>query len=93
MIDWFLNLDEAAQTALASGAVSSLVIGIVAVLGFWITFNTSTAAMQKSLQLSSKMKVAEFRMKWIDEFRLDLAQLMKIRVETIAIENVKRQLV
>jgi hypothetical protein len=92
VIDWFLNLDKATQVALATSIVSSIVIGVIAVLGFWITYRTSTAAMQRSLRLSSKMKIAEFRMKWIDEFRVDLADLMKIQVETILIQQRENRL-
>jgi hypothetical protein len=39
--------------------------------------------MQESLRLSSRLKIAEFRMKWIDEYRNDLSHLSKIRTEMI----------
>jgi predicted RNA-binding protein Jag len=85
MIDWFLNLDKAAQAALASSVASAVVIGIVAVLGFWITFKTSIAANERiaavakqnnflQLQFSADSKIAEMRQKWIDDLREHLAE-------------------
>ena len=47
MIEWFLSLDKAAQASIASGIVSSVVVGMVAGLGFWLTFKTSTTANKK----------------------------------------------
>jgi hypothetical protein len=90
MIEWFLSLDKAAQAAIASGVASSIVVGLIAVLGFWITFKTSTAAMQKSLQLSSKIKIAEFRVDWIEGFRKDVAALYKIQYEIAFIKKKKQ---
>jgi hypothetical protein len=85
MIGWFLNLDKATQAALASSAVNAVVIGIVAVLGFWITFKTSIAANERiaavtkqnnflQLQFASNSKIAEMRQKWIDDLREHLAE-------------------
>jgi hypothetical protein len=85
MIGWFLNLDKATQAALASSAVNAVVIGIVAVLGFWITFRTSIAANERiaavtkqnnflQLQFASNSKIAEMRQKWIDDLREHLAE-------------------
>jgi hypothetical protein len=85
MINWFLNLDKATQAALASSVASAIVIGIVAVLGFWITFKTSIAANERiaavtkqnnflQLQFASNSKIAEMRQKWIDDLREHLAE-------------------
>ena len=77
---------------LALGIGSLIATAIIGGASFYFTHATSTAALQRSLQLSSRMKIAEFRMKWIDEFRLDLAQLMKFRVERISIQERERSL-
>jgi len=75
------------DVGLALGIASLIATAIIGGASFYLTYKTSTAALQKSLQLSSKMKIAEFRMKWIDEFRLDLAQLMKVNTEIIVIRR------
>jgi hypothetical protein len=59
VMDWFLSLDKSAQAALVGSVASSLVIGIVAVLGFWITYMTSTAANRKIADITKSAKVGE----------------------------------
>jgi hypothetical protein len=92
VIDWFLGLDKATQAALAISIASPLVIAVVAVLGFWITYRTSTAAnreianITKSAKLNelrhlSKLRAADYRMKWIAAFRREAASLLKVQYE------------
>jgi hypothetical protein len=89
VIDWFLSLDKAAQAALASSVASALVVGIIAVLGFWITYRTSTSANReviaatKTIQLeaiaiSAASKQAEFRQAWINSLRIAIARYLSI---------------
>jgi hypothetical protein len=91
-MDWFLSLDKSAQAALVGSVASSLVIGIVAVLGFWITYMTSTAANRKIADITksakvgelthlSKLRAADYRMKWIAAFRREAASLLKVQYE------------
>jgi hypothetical protein len=100
MITWFFGLDQAAQAGIASGIVTSFVIGVVAVLGFWITLRTSTAANREiaevtknakleELQHMSRIKIADYRVDWIEQFRRDVAALYKVQYEIASIKSKK----
>ena len=67
--------------------MSSLIIGLIAVLGFWITFRTSTAANREVIEatknvslegiaISAASKQAEFRQQWIENLRKAMAELL-----------------
>jgi F0F1-type ATP synthase membrane subunit b/b' len=96
MISWFLSLDKAAQAAIASGVVSSLVIGIIAGLGFWITFKTSTAANERivnvtrennfyEMKFRAEIRIAEMRQAWIEDLRQHLAQFAEEAFKSLII--------
>src|SRR4051812_30347976 len=98
-MEWFLALDKATQSAIAASALSGLLTAIVAVLGFWLTFKTSTAAnreiasITKSSKLDelkhlSRIKLADYRMEWIEALRQDSAALYKLQYE---ISSLKRR--
>lgn len=98
MISWFLSLDKAAQAALASGVVSSVVVGVIAVLGFWITFKTSTAANERiarvtsdnifyQMKFSAETRIAEMRQAWIDNLREHVAQFCEDTFKAIPFSN------
>ena len=100
MIEWFLSLDKAAQAALASGLASSFVIAIVAGLGFWLTFKTSTAANREIAKIteSSKLeeirhltavKLADYRIDWMEALRRDCASLYKTQYEISMLKKSK----
>jgi hypothetical protein len=89
MIDWFFALDKAAQAALASAVVGSIVVGAIAVLGFWLTFKTSTAANREiaeitksskteELNLERQIKVSEFKERRIQDFRDAIAEYVSL---------------
>jgi len=89
VIRWFLSLDKAAQAALASSVASAIVIGVIAVLGFWITYRTSISANRdviaatKTIQLeaiaiSAASKQAEFRQAWINSLRIAITRYLSM---------------
>jgi hypothetical protein len=102
VIEWFLSLDKATQAVLASAIVSALIIGAIAVLGFWITFKTSIAANERiaaitkqnnflQLQFAADSRIAEMRQKWIDDLRQHLAEFMAEAATELAFLRFREQ--
>lgn len=95
MFSWLKDLDAASQAAVISGVFllgSGIINAFIAFLGYWITLQTSTkanneiAAITKQLKLVeleniSKIKLAEARISWIEEFRSELAELYAAQYE------------
>ncbi|GEM_PF-2701076 len=92
---WFWSLKEPLQLALINilGLIGSgIVSAIIAYLGFRITLKTSTAANREiaeitksakfdELKRQSKLKLADYRMDWIESLRRDSAALYKVQFE------------
>ncbi|MGL4440727.1 MAG: hypothetical protein ACRCUE_15800 [Bosea sp. (in: a-proteobacteria)] len=66
-------MSEAIQAALyASGATA-----LLAILGYWITFKTSTHANLEAIKFAALSKKAEFRQHWINELRRSVSEFIK----------------
>jgi hypothetical protein len=100
MIEWFFALDRTTQIVIATSIASSFITAIIAVLGFWLTFKTSTAANKEianvtkgskldELKHLSRIKIADYRMEWIDALRNDSAKLYKIQYEISSLKRKK----
>jgi hypothetical protein len=66
-------VSEAFVGALVGGSVAA----VLACLGFWITYKTSTAAMQQAMLQNAAIKHADFITQWIKELRDDTALFVK----------------
>ncbi len=87
-MNWFFSLKESLQLALigAAGVVfSGIIAALVAWIGFWITFKTSTDANREiinatrdvkaeEIAISAAIKQAEFRQQWIENLRAAIAR-------------------
>jgi hypothetical protein len=69
--------------------IGGLVTSILAILGYWITFRTSTAANQEIANITKSTKteelkkqsnalIAQFRMRWVDTLRNDVARYVRL---------------
>jgi hypothetical protein len=67
-------VSEALWAALAGGLVAALLAG----LGFWITYKTSIATLDRTMKQNAAIKHAEFITIWIKELRDDTALYVKL---------------
>jgi hypothetical protein len=100
MTGWFFNLEPSNQALLISAAISAVVIGIVAFLGFWITFKTSTAANREIARVTqaakldelrhlTRLKLADYRMQWIEALRSEASNLYRVQYEITQLRRLR----
>ncbi len=97
MSEWFSSLDKAVQVAVISAAgvvFSGIIASLIAWLGFWITFRTSTAANREVINATKEIKAeeksiaaaskqAEFRQQWIENLRRAVAHYLTTVVSIV----------
>ena len=54
--------------------VTGLITAIVAILGFYLTYRTSTGAAERAARLQVAAKKADFRRDWIENLRLSVSE-------------------
>jgi hypothetical protein len=69
----YLGVPGTTNDSLKIAFFSASATSFVAVIGFWITFKTSTYANAKVMRLQSATKIAEFRKEWIENLRKAVA--------------------
>jgi hypothetical protein len=83
---------------LGLGIASLIATAIIGGLSFYLTYKTSAAAARETAEMSKAIsaaqirasanaKIAEFRMEWINGFRLDLAALSRVNLELIRLRR------